>query len=208
MLDKKSIRRQVHNAVSQLTARAIETQSSNSLRLILGHPAVAQSARIGVFMNMEHEVRTLPLIEALISLGKTVYLPHCTPVPESHRRWPKQQSMLQFFHMQSFEDVLALKPQGKYNLREPTYGTDILEEASGFDLLIVPAMGFSPDCYRIGYGAGFYDDYIKRHVEKFQTRPFLLGWGLSEQLVSELPLEPHDEQLDECILDSTVYKKS
>jgi 5-formyltetrahydrofolate cyclo-ligase len=204
-MDKKLIRSNITKTLSSLSSAAVASQSSNVLSVLLSHPTIKQSRRIGLFMSMDHEIQTLPIIESLISLGKSVYLPHCSSIPEHLRRWPKQRQILQFFRMDTYDDVLRLQPQGKYKLLEPTSGVDVMDD-NGFDLIIMPGVGFTKDCYRIGYGAGFYDDYIKRHDLKF-NRPYLLGIGLKEQLIGELPIEPHDEQLDCVIVKDEVYYK-
>lgn len=80
--------------------------------------------------------------------------------------------------VKSMTEVLALTPHGPYNLREPplfttttsspsiTPTTESLHPAAnGLDLLILPGLGFTPTCDRIGHGKGYYDTYIQRHLE-------------------------------------------
>lgn len=204
--DKKAVRTSVSHAVKSLSQGSIESQSANTTSLVLKHPRVHSAKTIGVFMSMDGEIQTLPLIQQLITMGKTVYLPRCSQLePGEFQRWPKQKSLLRFHKMDSFQDVISLKPQGKFQIREPTSGEDAMESEEGIDMLIMPGVGFSEDCYRTGYGGGFYDDYIKRHVEKFNKRPYLLGIGLEQQFIQEIPVEPHDEQLNNVILNDRIY---
>lgn len=77
-----------------------------------------------------------------------------------------------------------------------------LTEASGFaqpaagellrpgelDLIVVPALGVTTAGYRLGYGAGFYDEQLRR----FCPPAFSICVAFTEQVMNELPLEPHD----------------
>lgn len=182
-------------------------QSHSLEQTLRSLPVIQNAQKVGVYMNMDHsEVKTIGLIKALFDMGKKVYLPHCAPLTSSDfKRFDRQTSKLIFFQMPTAQSVLDLKPQGKYKLLEPTSGLDVMDETSGIDVILLPAVAYTKECFRLGHGAGFYDDYIKRHTSKFGMKPFLIGTGLKEQLVSEIPTEPHDEKLDLVVLADKVY---
>jgi len=58
------------------------------------------------------------------------------------------------------------------------------------DLIIVPGVAFTSDGGRLGHGKAYYDRFLPG------TRAFTVGACFAEQLVDELPLEPHDVRLD------------
>ena len=60
------------------------------------------------------------------------------------------------------------------------------------DLLLVPCVGYDAQCYRLGYGGGFYD----RTLAAMSPRPATLGIALSCTGIDALPIEPHDIPLD------------
>jgi 5-formyltetrahydrofolate cyclo-ligase len=62
-------------------------------------------------------------------------------------------------------------------------------------MILTPALGFDSSRHRIGYGKGFYD-------RLFQRLPAIprLGIGFREQLVEQLPTEPHDISLTDLYL--------
>lgn len=55
-------------------------------------------------------------------------------------------------------------------------------------LLLVPALAFDDDGYRIGYGRGFYDALLAKLPEEVLT----VGVGFEAQMHLQVPLEPHD----------------
>ena len=54
-------------------------------------------------------------------------------------------------------------------------------------IIIVPLVAFSLTGYRLGYGGGYYDEYIAKNLE---NKDFVtIGLGFSFQLYDELPYE-------------------
>jgi len=67
---------------------------------------------------------------------------------------------------------------------------------SKIDCILVPALGFDKENYRLGYGKGFYD----RFLATFKGLP-TIGVGFKEQLFEELlPRDPWDMPVDELLL--------
>ncbi len=61
---------------------------------------------------------------------------------------------------------------------------------ASIDLVIVPGVAFTLAGGRLGHGKAYYDRFLPR------TRAFTVGACFDEQVVDELPLEPHDVLLD------------
>ena len=49
--------------------------------------------------------------------------------------------------------------KNKYGIDEPIDKQEINKEF--LDLMIVPLVGYDTNCYRLGYGGGYYDRYLK-----------------------------------------------
>lgn len=157
-------------------------------------------------MSMDTEIKTQLIIKESFDAGKDVYLPHISKTQDSSVNLHKEPPYYLIFHkMDNYESCLNLPPRGKYKLREPTSGPNLLKDSDGLDLLIMPGVAFTTKLDRLGHGGAFYDDFIKRHDETFGKKPYLLGIGLEPQLVSELPTEPHDEPLDGLIIRNQFY---
>jgi 5-formyltetrahydrofolate cyclo-ligase len=64
-----------------------------------------------------------------------------------------------------------------------------------FDLILVPALAFDSDNYRLGWGGGFYDRFLAA-----QPRALKIGICYQNGFAAEaLPREPHDIPLDKVI---------
>ena len=81
--------------------------------------------------------------------------------------------------------------KGAFGVFEPT-GTE-KQDISELDLVIVPALCADKNGYRIGYGKGYYDRFIKT-LDRSRTK--LLTPVYSSLLVEDIFAEPFDEKID------------
>ncbi|KAH3679774.1 hypothetical protein WICMUC_000740 [Wickerhamomyces mucosus] len=211
-MNKNIIRKEIKLILNSLTKDEILIQSNNVISKLIESSIFQNSKSIAIYMSMDNELQTLKLIEKCFQLNKIVYLPHCYKIINNNqdqdiKLYDGQKSYLKFFQMDSFNSVLSLEPIGKFKLKEPTSGINLLDTSNGLDLLILPGVAFTKKCGRLGHGMGFYDDFIKRYQLKFQGKPILIGIGLKQQLIENLPLESHDELLDYTIIDDQIYKR-
>jgi 5-formyltetrahydrofolate cyclo-ligase len=92
------------------------------------------------------------------------------------------------------DDVGKLAP-GKFGVLEPvTEAAEVPPE--GVDLIVVPGVAFDKECYRLGRGRGFYDQWL------LALPGMKIGVGFDHQLLDLVPREPHDVQLDGLIVPS------
>ncbi len=64
--------------------------------------------------------------------------------------------------------------------------------ASSGALVVVPGLAFTPGGHRLGYGGGYYD----RFLASLPPSAVTVGVCFHEQLVDDLPLDPHDRPVD------------
>ncbi|KAI5953000.1 hypothetical protein CANMA_005025 [Candida margitis] len=200
---KKQLRNQIKSSLKSVTQESLNSQSQCILTRLANNATFQNAKSIAVFMNMpDSEVKTLPIIEQCFKLNKSVYLPRCNTVPLKHRK-PNYLSMLK---VETYNDILQLQPQGKYQLLEPTSGEDALESGD-LDLILLPGVAFSATLQRLGHGAGFYDEFLDTYKQKWSKLPALIGLSLQEQIVPEdsLPVEDHDYGLDQIVTSSSTY---
>ena len=65
--------------------------------------------------------------------------------------------------------------------------------------LIVPLLAYDEDCYRLGWGGGFYDCTLAAHTE---IKAF--GFAFGAQIVDHVPREAHDWPLQGVITEEGV----
>ena len=69
------------------------------------------------------------------------------------------------------------------------------------DLVIVPLLAFTAEGGRLGQGGGHYDRWLAANPETLAV-----GIGWDDQLVDELPLEPHDRPLRAVVPPTRLYE--
>ncbi|KAK9431156.1 hypothetical protein V1505DRAFT_368921 [Lipomyces doorenjongii] len=186
------------------------------------------------------EVQTDLLIRNIFEDNKYIFLPRVVPTTDLPST---QQKLLQFaqrrlkgkqasdyfpflsinmLHMPDIESIERLVMEdakaNAFTIREPTEGEDAFD-VGGLDLVIVPGLGFTKSCTRLGRGKGFYDNFIRLHRlwshYNAPSEPAIIGVSLEEQLVQphviegymELPTEEHDEILDAVIVGGEIYRR-
>ena len=137
--------------------------------------------------NFNNEVKTDELIVKLLSLGKTVSSP--ITIKEEKKLIPSQ--------IIDLKDGVKI---GAYGIREPKPECSPEVEVKDIDVVIVPAVAYDKDCYRLGYGGGFYDRFIERLREDAIT----IGIAFDLQIFDSVPKEDHDAQLDYIITESQI----
>jgi len=134
---------------------------------------------IGGYYPYNHEVNPINILEKFEKLDYQISLPKI-----------KKNSQMDFFHW-SKKDLLVIN---KYGIPEPTSDKVIYP-----NILLVPLVAFDKDLNRVGYGAGFYDRYIKKikKIKKIVT----IGLAYSFQKVRKIPVKKHDIKLDFIVTD-------
>ncbi|MDQ3469754.1 MAG: hypothetical protein M3487_08330 [Actinomycetota bacterium] len=66
------------------------------------------------------------------------------------------------------------------------------------DVVVVPGLAFTVDGRRVGQGGGHYDRFLPRLREDCLT----IGACFAEQVVADVPIEPHDQRVDAVATDA------
>jgi 5-formyltetrahydrofolate cyclo-ligase len=83
--------------------------------------------------------------------------------------------------------------EGAFHILEPM--GELLADYSELDLILVPGMAFDLSCHRLGRGRGYYDCFLHRCSHK----TWRIGYCFPFQMLDKVSVEPHDEQVNECI---------
>lgn len=70
------------------------------------------------------------------------------------------------------------------------------------DLVLIPGIAFDERGYRLGYGGGWYD----RFSTKLHEGVRMVGIAFEEQIMPEIPNEPHDLLLDMILTDGRIIR--
>lgn len=188
---KSSLRKQLKAKILSIDNGKLRERSHQIYKKLLNHPKYKHAQSIGLYVHMAtQEVTTLDILKQCFLDNKQVYLPSCN--------LEENRITMRLLRIKSYEQAEQLKPRGKFMIREPEEGDDIMDIGE-LDLLIMPGLGFTKEGKRLGRGAGIYDTFLKSYKEKHGVSPFLIGICLKEQIVDDLPTEQHDVGLDDVI---------
>lgn len=137
-----------------------------------------------VYASYKSEVETKEIIQGALRQGKRVALPkvHGTKIF--------------FYEIQSWEDLFP----GYQGILEPQNTNKEPLVPSGNHVMIVPGAVFDRKGNRLGYGGGYYDQYLDRIYEAYGHRPYCMALAFACQISpKKLPAEEHDKKMD-CIL--------
>jgi 5-formyltetrahydrofolate cyclo-ligase len=181
---KKALR---HAALAQRERAAEAAGPKASLtiaRRLLGDFVFMKGAIIAGYAAMRGEADPFPLMAALANQGHALCLPQTRAKRLVFRSWKPG-------------DPLVV---GRLNILEPD---DNARERRP-DLLLVPLLAFDSRGHRLGYGAGYYDRYLREARSKRTI--IAIGIAYAGQEVPELPDEDTDEVLDAVVTELGVRR--
>ena len=176
ILSKKEIRNRMKEQLSILGKEQYQLYSTEIENLFFRDSIVQNSSVIGLTISTFPEVHTKEIIQRLWDMGKSVVVPKCSP---------KDRSM-NFYMIESFEQLEVVYMQ----LLEPNPLKTSLVQPSDIDLLVVPGIVYNKSGYRIGYGGGYYDRFLKSYMN--HTMSLAFECQLSDEVIPEsfdLPVE-------------------
>jgi 5-formyltetrahydrofolate cyclo-ligase len=166
--------------VAHRSARVFETFLLHREKLV---PASARS--IGLYYPVRGEVDTRSFFRAFLQAGVKCFFPRV----EDRQR-------MEFLEVR---DLAELR-MGPFGIAEPHArpGAAVVPEA-----VLVPGVAFTPDCHRLGFGAGYFDRAIADWASA--SPPRLIGLAYDFQVLPTLPLAGHDRKLDFVVSEERVY---
>lgn len=177
---KDALRKELKRCRSQISSDRKRAASTGCVAALL--PLVA-GKQVLSFAPFQDEIDLWPLNQLLAQNGCLIlpHLPkpaHCLPV--------------HFFKVTDIDTQLIPSPLG---FLEPD--PSLCEEVppAKIEIALIPGLGFDNHHHRLGYGKGCYDHWIPLLVHATT-----LGIGYREQLIEQLPVAIHDQQLDQILL--------
>jgi 5-formyltetrahydrofolate cyclo-ligase len=74
------------------------------------------------------------------------------------------------------------------------------------DCIIIPLLGFDEQCYRLGYGKGYYDRFLADVLERIPNIP-TIGFAFECQHEERVIIEPHDIPLSMILTEKRVISR-
>ncbi|MCG2708811.1 MAG: 5-formyltetrahydrofolate cyclo-ligase, partial [Thermodesulfovibrionales bacterium] len=99
------------------------------------------------------------------------------------------------------KDITELT-KGYMGILEPSVSEGKLTGLDNIDIIIIPGAAFDVSGSRLGYGAGFYDRLLAGIKKKIP----IIAPAYEEQIVDDIPSEPHDVKVDKIVTDKRVIE--
>jgi 5-formyltetrahydrofolate cyclo-ligase len=171
-----------------------EQQMAASLALfnMLGNQDFFRVAqRIAFYQVADGEIDPRMLLDLALSEGKSCFLPVI------------QQDNPEFVSFAPYDANTELAPN-KWGIAEPPASEVI--SPTNFDVVFVPLVAFSKDCFRMGMGQGFYDRTFSFKIFNRRSSPMLVGLAHECQLIDSFPVESWDVRLDAVATEKKIYR--
>jgi len=178
-VQKQMLRREVRERLAKLTP-AMRLQAGNRATAILRSQQTWNKAHTIIFYApMPDEVDLTAMLNEALAAGKTVALPGYVSEAATYRAF-------------IIKDFAKDCVPGKFGILEPKPTCPSLA-LNALDLALVPGVAFDLSGRRLGRGQGFYDRLLAL------ASGIKCGVSFDEQIVHEIPVEPHDAHMN-CLL--------
>jgi 5-formyltetrahydrofolate cyclo-ligase len=172
-IKKETLRTEARERLRAISPEQRQTASQRACEIFLAHENYQRAKSILLYMPLRGEVDVRLIMERAISDRKDVALPRFLPETNAYGA---------FFV--GDEPLTA----GPFGALEPSGNNPV--PVNQLDLIVVPGLGFDARGRRLGRGKGFYDRLLST------ASGVKCGICFDEQLLAEIPVEPHDVLLD------------
>lgn len=176
---KPDLRQQISKALEHLSAADLANRSAQAITLLRNQSLWIRASSVLFYAPLPRELDIWPLLPEAIAQRKQVFLP----------RFDAESGAYQACQLRDLQADLQV---GRFGIREPILACPPLE-LKKLDLLLVPGVAFDLHGRRLGRGKGYYDRLLG------SVHGIICGVGFDEQVVSEVPVEPHDVYLNRIL---------
>ncbi|MGA8380332.1 MAG: 5-formyltetrahydrofolate cyclo-ligase, partial [Stellaceae bacterium] len=87
---------------------------------------------------------------------------------------------------------------GVWNIPVPERRDIVVPQA-----VLAPLVGFDRDCYRLGYGGGYFD----RTLAALAPRPWAIGVGFEASMIETIRPQAHDIPMDLIVTEACLRRR-
>ncbi len=171
-MKKHEIRKKLLNIRKQKNFKNFSFSFKYILRILKKEKI--QSKVVGGYYPYNYEVDVMKILD---NFEKKKYLISLPKIKKNYK--------MDFFNW-SFKEPLIIN---KYGIPEPTSNKIMYP-----NIFLIPLVAYDEKLYRIGYGGGYYDRYLKK-IKK-RKKIVTIGLAYSFQKVKKIPIKEHDMKLD------------
>lgn len=178
---KQELRRKYRSIRESMDPQEKERLDRMIFERLIDLPAYREAKKLLCFVSTSIEVDTIRILDHALAVGKTVAVPKCLD----------RQGNMDFFCIRSRTE---LSP-GEFGLLEPDPQHAARLTDFQNSVCILPAFSFDTDGYRLGFGSGYYDRFLRRYDGAGKK----LGVCYNSCIASRLPRGRFDQTADYII---------
>ncbi|MBQ9058464.1 MAG: 5-formyltetrahydrofolate cyclo-ligase [Atopobiaceae bacterium] len=192
---KKQLRVELRALRDSLNEQERLEADSAITRQVLSLPEYASAMVIFSYLSVGSEIETREIMKDAWSKGKKVAIPKVVRGTRG----------LKWYVIDSFDDLVegaygVLEPSGHPADLQSTKTADVVGGAEAM-LALVPGLAFTPTGFRIGYGGGYYDTFLR----KFEGTS--VGLCRESQMTNQIDgLERHDLPVDIVVCEHRILR--
>lgn len=187
METKEQIRKRIIQDRNQMLSMEVTEKSNMIAQKVLKTPEYEEAHSILLYADYRHEVMTRDIFDDAVLRKKKVYFPKSNADCTMDFYQVVSVKQLESGYKGIKEPVADETYRYRYNQKEDT-------------LIIVPGVAFDMNGYRVGYGKGFYDRFLK---DKRQMT--VMGLCFSNQLLEDIPHDQYDIRMDKIVTEEIIY---
>ena len=174
---KDKIRKSLLGQGLTISSKSIDQLNTQVQKNIIESLNLSKMKNVLLYFPYKQEIKTNLLHQELLKYSHNIYMPKIFP-----------ENVMKFNLFTS-----------EYSLTKNKYGITEVDneeylEPHLFDAMFIPFVGVDINGFRIGYGGGFYDRYIKK-IRK-RKKVLTIGFAYSFQKIKKIPTNNYDIKLD------------
>ncbi|MFM2486538.1 5-formyltetrahydrofolate cyclo-ligase [Celerinatantimonas yamalensis] len=187
------LRQTIRHQTRERRRALLDTQQQQAATAVCSrftaHPNFANTHAIALYLSVDGELSTAPLIEACWQAKKQLYLPVLHPFCKGH---------LLFQRYQPHTTIVT----NRLGINEPQLNCSEVHPVNQLDMVITPLVAFDRQGNRLGMGGGFYDrtfSHLGSHVQR-------VGIAHDLQCYPKLPTAIWDQPLNRIFTPSELFE--
>ena len=181
---KRKLRNEIRQQQQRLEPAWVRAMSERIMEQVMALESFRHAKCVGGYWSLPKEVQTARLIEHCWETGRRLCIPAFDIEQGTYR-------------MALLEKGCDMVP-GQAGILEPRVISWVDPEE--MDFMVVPAVAFDRDGYRLGHGGGHYDRILAR------SRAFKVGTVFDFQVYEHLPRQIHDQCVHLVITEAGTYR--
>jgi len=183
MLTKEAIREEL---LLKRKGLSLREKSTKDRKISLGLMSLPEFERAGVILlyhAIAGEPDLTPVFMRILREGRRLVLPKVSG---------------RDLELIAVEDLSSLS-RGAFGILQPQEGERV--SPMDLDVAVVPGIAFDRECYRLGFGKGYYDRLLK------EVRAPKVGVAYSFQVLDRVPRDEWDEPVSILITEEEVIRR-